>query len=318
MPATNEWVPPWLRRDPQPWLPGTLDRDALLAAAAALARRPDFVPVAQGFAASWLNTQDSNPELRAVLRNSARYSLLVLCQVLHHRRDPADPLSGITPGRVLEMFDRVSRRRIEAGESQVKTILAHARSQGLLAPRAGPGDARFRPLEPTERLTRAMQQWVAGFLRPVEGVLPMPLPADALSATPGLVGAVFSARVAAQDVDGFVLIDTHEAMRWMMSRDRGYRLFMHLVRALSFHADGCASVTLSAAELARRAQVARATVSRLLDDLRGYGWLEPEREAGGVIAMDAPHVALALQWIALELVWMHGLAMVAWRHQTLA
>ncbi|MFO1328865.1 MAG: helix-turn-helix domain-containing protein [Rubrivivax sp.] len=311
----SDWCPSWLRRDPHPWAPGTLDRQGLYAEAHELAASPHFGELARAFAASWLSTQDDNPALRAVLRNSARYSLLVLCLVLHHRRDAADALSGITPSRVLEMFDRVSRRRIEAGESQVKAILAHARTQGLLAPRAGPGDARFRPLDPTARLTHAMQQWVAGFLRPLQGVRPLPVAPDELVAQPGLVGEVFSLRVAAQQDDGFLLTDDHPAMRWMMSRDRGYRLFLQLVRAMDFGADGRATVALSANELARRAGVARATVVQLLEDLRAYGWLEPGAGPRPSIAMDARHVTLALQWIALEMVWMRGLSLVAWRHR---
>lgn len=306
------WRPTWLQDDPCRWQPGSLDRAALRAAAAALASSPGFDAVARRFAQCWIDTQDAQPALRTVLRNSSRYLLLVACLVLHHRRDRADPLSGITPSRVHEFFQQQARGRIDAGASQVKAMLGHARVHGLLQTVPGAGDARFRPLEPTPLLAGAMQQWVAGFLQAMEGSLPLPAPPGSMAAQPGLVGEVFTYRLAALAHDRFVLTEGQQAVAWMMSRDRGYRLFLHLVRLMQVQPDGSAVVSTGFGDLAARARISRNTVRNLFLDLQDQGWF-----SGGLssqqLQLDDLHVRLSLHWVALELVWMQGLACAAWQ-----
>lgn len=305
----------WLRHPPHGWQPGLLDRPALQEDAATLAARPGFDEVARRFAQCWIGTQDAQPALRTVLRNSSRYLLLVACMVLHHRRDPADPLSGITPSRVQEFFQQQARGRVDAGASQVKAMLGHARVHGLLQTVPGAGDARFRPLEPTPLLTGAMQQWVAGFLQAMEGSLPLPAAPGVIAAHPGLVGELFTYRLAALAQDRFVLTEGQDAVAWLMSRDRGYRLFLHLVCLMQVQPDGSALVSTGFGDLAARARISRNTVRNLFMDLQCQGWF-----SGGLasqqLQLDALHVSLALHWVALELVWMQGLACAAWQRLT--
>lgn len=313
--AMNPWRPRWLHDDPAHWRPGTLDRAALQADAAALAGRPGFDALAQRFARHWLATHEAHPALRAVMRNTPRYLALVCCLVLHHRRDPADPRSGITPGRVLDFFDQTARGAIDSGAWRVKSMLAHATARGLLRPVAGPGDARFRPMEPAPAMQLAMCQWVLGFLRAAEGVLPMPADPPALVAVPRLVGEVFSYRLAALNEDRFVLTEGMTAMRWVMQRDNGYSVFLRMLEAMQRAPDGSAHVPLQPTELAARAGVARATVRNLLADARAQGWLDDATPGIGLRLQPEP-LRAGLHWIALELVWMHGLACAAWARLT--
>lgn len=307
------WRPSWLRTSPREWQPGTLDRAVLHAAGQRLARRPDFPERARVFARCWLQTQAAHPALGAVFRNSQRYLLLVNCLVLHHRRDPADPLSGITPGRMLAFFQQHGRGPVEGGATQVKAMLAHARLHGLLRPVSGAGDARYRPLEPTPLLLEIMRHWLAGFLRACEGDadLPLPAPVDRIVGVPGLVGEVFSHRLAAVREDRFTLLESFgQALGWVLRHDHGYRVFLQMTTDLQPQPDGTALVAISTSELAARAGVSRGTVRNLLADAQAQGWFAaapPPR--GWRLAADAVHTTL--RWIALELQWMHGLACAA-------
>ncbi len=308
------WRPAWLRTSPRGWRPGTLDRDALHEAGLRLARRPDFPERARTFARCWLQTQAAHPALRAVFRNSQRYLLLVNSLVLHHRRDPADPLSGITPGRMQAFFQQHGRGPLEGGASQVKAMLTHARLNGLLRPAPGAGDARYRPLEPTPLLQQIMQHWLAGFLHACEGDadLPLPAPVARIVGLPGLVGEVFSHRLSAVGVDRFTLLESFgHALDWVLRHDHGYRVFLQMTADLQLQPDGTAQVALSTSGLAARAGVSRGTVRNLMADAQAQGWFAAQKPARGwQLAPDAVHTTL--RWIALELLWMHGLACAAY------
>ena len=194
-----------------------------------------------------------------MLRNTARYLLLVSSVVMHHRRDPSDPRSGITSSRVQEFFRQDLRGTFATSASQVKAMLAHARLHDLLQPVAGSGDSRYRPLEPSPRLIGILQDWVQAFLVATEGVDGLPLPASpaAMAARPGLVGEVFSYRIAALTEDRFILWQGIDALKWVIPRDYGYRVFLHMVAAMVPDPDGSMRVPLTVTELARRAWARR-------------------------------------------------------------
>jgi hypothetical protein len=303
-----------MRDHPAQWRAGSLDRTALYAAAERLAAQRDFPARAQAFARGWLETQATYPALRAVFRNSQRYLLLVASLVLHHRRDPADPLTGITPGRLQQHFDVAVRPRLPISATQVKAIVAHARLNGLLAVAQSPADARVRLLEPTTLLESIFQRWLLGFLQAGDGEasLSLPVAPGVVAAQPGIAGEVFSYRSAALTEDGFILWqDDAQPLAWVLRHDHGYRVFLHMTEAMRPRADGGATVGLNATSLAARAGAARGTVRNLLADARAQGWFADEPSRHGLRL--TPHsVRTTLAWIALELVWMHGLALSAW------
>ena len=300
--------PDWLRTPAHAWRAGTLDRDGLHAAAAALAGRDDFAAAAAGFARAWQDAYDSNAALRSVMRNSARYLFLVTCIWMHQRstRDAGD--AGVTLARLFAFYANNQHTGAHASPSRLKAIVAHCKSRGLLQDVASSSDARRRPLVPTAKLIDALGVWSAGFLRGLAPVLPLPDAPDAMVATPSFVGELFHYRVAAVHEDGFALPERNPLMQWVMSREKGYYVFLSMLRDMAVGAAGDAHVPTHAGALAKEAGVSRGTVLNLLEGLEARGMLQRAHRA---LHLREEFVQLMLFWVALEMVWMHGLACAA-------
>ncbi len=308
----------WLRQHPAQWAAGTLDRDGLHAAAAALCQRDDFEAAVQHFANEWLDAFAANLPLRQVMRNSPSYVLLVACLRMHHLRNPADPASGITPSRVLAFYGLSGRDMVSAGASRVKAMLGHARCAGLLRARPVPHDARLLVLEPTPRLLEAMTLWVTAFLRAVQVLLPLPMPAQAMTAEPGMVGELFTYRLSAFIEDRFGLPERIPALRYLMDRVGGYLIFLEMMRGVRLHpedsTDGTATTTLHTHRVARCSGLSRGTVRNVLTEGIERGWWLKD-DAGPGLRLQAPFVQQASLWMGLEFVWMHTLAVAAWQRR---
>lgn len=311
--------PAWLHHHPADWAPGTLNRPGLQAEAAALRAQPGFAADARHFADRWLAAYDGNPTLHAVMRDTPRYLLLVASLRLAHvqARDSAEGSTpGITPSRLIDFLTGGGRQLASVSPSRVKAMLGHARAHGLLRPVNGRGDARQHPLEPTPLLDQAMAQWVTGFLRGIAPRMPLPAAPEAMVATPGFVGELFTYRLAAFVEDRFILSESVPALRWIMDRTKGYHLFLSMVRPMQCLPDGSALTLASPAVLATQSRVSRGTVQNFLLGCQQQGWMAPAAQPQQWrLAPD--FTAAALQWLALEFVWMHGLAQAAW-HRALA
>lgn len=303
----------WLRDPPHLWRPGTLDRDALHHAAAALARRDGFIAAAAEFARCWQQAYDGNATLRAVMRNSARYLFLATCMYMHHRRRVDDPGDGITVSRMIEFYGTRGTQRFgtDASPSRIKAIIAHCKMRGLLQPAHVTADARVRPLQPTPKLEQALAVWVGGFLRGIAPVLPLPAPVEVMVQRPRFLGELFSYRLAAMVEDGFALPERLPLMQWVMSREKGYHVFLSLVRELRMAPDGTALVHLLPVALAERAGVSRGTVLNLLAGFEREGLVGRAADCRA-LRLQPAFIDLATMWIALEFLWMHTLACAAW------
>jgi len=302
--------PDWLRQHPARWAPGTLDRAALHARASALAAEPGFDAEARHFAQCWQAAYDSSPALHTVMRNTPRYLLLVASLRLDHVRGSGTG-GGVTPGQLIELLTAGGRQLASASVSRVKAILGHARAHGLLRPVPGAGDARRRPLEPTALLRDAMAVWVTGFLRGLPPYLPLPASPETMVALPGFVGELFTYRLAGFVEDHYILSEGVPELRWIMDREKGYHLFLSLVRPMQIETDGSATTQVVQSAMAAQARVSRGTVQNFLHGCQLQGWLQP----GATVTeqrMSPAFTAAAMQWIALEFVWMHGLAVAAW------
>ncbi len=113
------------------------------------------------------------------------------------------------------------------------------------------------------------------------------------------------------DEDRFVLTERVPPMHWILGREKGYRIFLRLVRAMALQPDGSAEVRVLPADLAEASDVSRGTIRNLLAGCQQQGWME-YRAARHTVRLHPEFVDMALLWIALELVWMHGLACAAW------
>lgn len=310
--------PNWLTTHPRHWQPGTLDREALYAQAAALQAHPLFDQACQSFIAHWLRNFE-NPLLKRVVRNTPLYLLMVFAMYLHHRRDPALPASGVTLSGLQELFAHPKAPRVFASASRIKGMLAHARLQGMLrsvpltagavgAPSAKL-DRRARPLEPTERLDETYSRWIWGFMAGSALVLPMPVGLQAEAITPALVHEVFSYRIAGFIEDSFSLSERCQSIQKFGMRDHAYPVFLHLMQTLQ-RIDGQLVASAPIGELAQTWGVARATLRNALADAQADGHLVSER--GGASVVLAPDFyATGQLWLALEMLYMHGLVSAA-------
>ncbi|KPF60276.1 hypothetical protein D621_02410 [beta proteobacterium AAP51] len=302
---------PWLRHHPSAWRAGTLDAPRLRSTADALRQRPGFLQEVQHFAACWQAGYESHPVLPSAMRNNARYVMMVACLWLDHVRDPARPTESITQARLLAFYERLGRGLVSASPWRVKAMLGHARASGLLQPMAHVGDARWRPLEPTPALREAMAGWTAGFLRGLAPVLPLPEPPERMVQRPGLVGEVFTYRLSALLEDRYAITVGLPAMRWVTDREKGYHLFLSLMRGAALQPDGGALALVVPEELAQRSGLARNTVRNFIQACVSQGWAEAQ--ADNRLRLTPGFVDEALHWFGLEFVWMHTLAVAAWQ-----
>lgn len=301
---------PWLRHHPRHWQPGTLDVPGLSAASQALHRRPEFEAALRHFAVCWQEGYASSPVLNSVMRNNARYVLLLACLWLDHVRDPALPGVSITPGRVLAFYERIDRQLVVGGPSRIKAILGHVRAAGLLQTSAVGGDARRRPLEPTAALREAMAGYVAGFLRGIAPMLPLPATPQQMVQTPGFVGELFTYRLSALLQERFSINQGLPVMTWVTNREKGYALLLSLVRTLVLLPDGSALASGVPRQMADLAGVSRGTARNFLQAFLDQGWMLAL--PGHQWQLQAHCMAEVLQWMGREFVWMHTLACAAW------
>ena len=260
----------------------------------------------------WQQGYDASPVLNSVMRNNARYVLLLACLWLDHVRDPALPGVSVTAGRMLEFYKRIDRGLVAGGPSRIKTILGHVRAAGLLQPSTGAGaiDARRRPLEPTPALRQAMAAYVAGFLRGIAPVLPLPAAPTLMVQTPGFIGELFTYRLAALLHERFSINQGLPALTWVTNREKGYALLLSLVRHLKLHGDGTAQVAGVPQQMADIAGISRGTARNFLMMFVEQGWMVAD--AGHAFMLQPVFLAQLMQWMGREFVWMHTLACAAY------
>jgi hypothetical protein len=302
---------PWLAHHPRDWRAGTVDVRGLTAAAAALAAQPGFQGAVRHFADCWQQGYDATPVLRSVMRNNARYVMLLACLWLDHRRVPAQPEISITSSRVVEFYERVDHRLIEGGTSRIKTILAHARAAHLLQPSPGAGDARLRPVEPTPLLHRAMGGYVLGFLRGIAPTLALPVSPEFMVATPHFVPELFTYRMLPLLHERFSINQGLPALTWITNREKGYPMLLALLRTMQTQADGRVLVCGVPQAMAARVGVSRGTARNFVQTALERGWMTQEREHEW--ALSPAFHAEVMQWMGREFLWMHTLAVAAWR-----
>lgn len=303
----------WLRADPRQWPPGTLDRDQLYAAARHLAEHPAHPRAARSLASEVLLFLDECAVAKRVVHDTPIYILLVFCMYLHHQRDASDPASGVTLKAVRTLYAARGQDKSFAGDSHIRDMLAWCRHRGLLqyAPRQGTaGDKRVRPLEPTPLLVDMFQQWVRAFLRGNAEVLAPPLPPEQLP-PPEVVYEVLSYRIRCYARENFTPTERFPLIQEFMLHKHGYHVFLSLVAAMRPEGPG-ASAPVSVSGLARHFDVARGTVRNALEPAHAQGLLELHGEDGAVRLTPA-FVQLALQWMAFEATYMHGLVNAAAR-----
>lgn len=305
---TPSQLPVWLRAHPAQWRRGTLDRDALHAQAGTLAQREGHVDRCRQLAREMLAVIDGMDVARQVVHDTPAYLLLVCAMTLHHRRDTANPASGVTLTALTELFAQGQPERRFAGESHLRDMLAKVQRMGLLAPAAPAGDKRVHRFEPTPLLEEMFRVWVRAFLRAGGADEARRWQGSALPPADWTY-EVLSYRVAAWIEDGFVLNERFPLIREFMMHRHGYHVFLSLMEGLQLRA-GEATAPLSMAALGERFEVARGTVRNTVRVAEAAGHLDFDSRLG-VARLHPSFLQLALHWMAMELAWMHGLASAA-------
>jgi hypothetical protein len=303
LPMLDDTAPPaWLRDGGAHWAPGTLQRDAFYASVEGLAAMPGFLHVARAAARAVLDFLADTPMATRVVRDMPMYLLLVCCMHLHHRRDPADPRSGITLARLRQLYSRGGTRSY-AADTHLRDMLAWARLRGLLQPAPGVADRRVRRLEPGLPMQTMFQRWLQAFHQAGVVRLPDTLLHDGLPVI-DLASEVVSDRVAAYAHDGFTPTERFPQIQQLMQVRHGYHVYLAMVAALP-EGDAPSTLPLSVSALATRFEVARGTVRNALVLAQQQGLLLHDSRAG-VVHLRPAFMTLTRSWMALELGWMNG------------
>jgi hypothetical protein len=322
----------WLNAPPHVWQPGTLNREALHAEADRLVRHPQFEEALQGFITHWLANYDWHPATHRMMRDTPLYLTLVFCMYLHYRRNVADPAGGITLSAVTDLFAKGSLARTFAGSSRVKDMLTRAQRTGWLArlPVLEVGaqrdasasafcstlgekrrhDKRSKPNAPTPQMADVFRRWIWAFLTSAQPLLPLPHGLESLERiNDSITYEVFSYRIASYIEDRFTITERHQPVQTFMMREHGYHVFLKLMQSAHREA-GEIIASAPTATLAQGLGIARATVRNMLAHAQEQGWLQAGR-GGQRVVLDPAFYQAGRHWIALELLWMHGLASAA-------
>jgi MarR family len=238
-----------------------LIRGPLSAEAVAALRTHPLLPNAVCAAAGALVAIARRPPV--IINDLGRLVIGNLALYLHYARDPADPSSGLSAGRLKALC--VEQKVCSKG--RVLAVLALMRNSGDLIPATCQVDQRLRLLVPTERLIIACRQYWEAIFRGTAVVIPRRSDAvaalqreDVLAAFLQVFGGYFCA--------GMRMFKLGAGLTSFAQRNAALAILLSLLLASGQNggADSPVTVRISIAELARRFGVSRPQVVRVLDN----------------------------------------------------
>lgn len=131
---------------------------------AGLMENPRYFLVLQEGARYLIGLFDQFPRVARMVSAQQKWFLTHCAFALHLERDPANPLTGITASRLLDImieFDVASRNTATA-------FLAEMLTYKFIRDVPGCANRRSRPLEPTETSMEAMRKWFCGQMRSLD------------------------------------------------------------------------------------------------------------------------------------------------------
>jgi AraC-like DNA-binding protein len=237
-----------------------LIRGPLSAKAVAALRTHPLLPNAVCAAAEATVTIARKPPV--IIKDLGRLVIGNLALYLHYSRDPADPGSGLSTGRMMA----VCAEQKVCSKGRVLAAMALMRNAGDLVPATCQVHHRLRPLAPTENLINACMQYWEAIFRGMALVVPGRSNAiaalqceDILAAFLQVFGGYFCA--------GMRMFKPGAGLTPFAQRNAALAILFSLL--VASEQDGKAGspvpVRLSIAELARRFGVSRPQVARVLD-----------------------------------------------------
>jgi len=237
-----------------------LIRGPLSAEAVAALRTHPLLPNAACAAAGVLVAITRRPPV--IINDLGRLVIGNLALYLHYSRDPADPSSGLSAGRLKALC----AEQEVCSNGRVLAVLALMRVSGDLMAATCPVDQRLRLLVPTEKLINACRQYWEAIFRGTAMLIPRRSDAiaalqceDVLAAFLQVFGGYFCA--------GMRMFKLEARLTSFAQRNAALAILLSLFVA-SERNGGAGSpviVRISIAELARRFGVSRPQVVRVLD-----------------------------------------------------
>ncbi len=121
-----------------------------------LGRDPAFFRIVLQHVRQVVDLYGVNPRLYSVFASQQRWLMAQIGFCLHHRRNPADPATGLTVGA----FTEVVQANSVASRNTAAAFLHEMVAYKFLRNRADRPDRRSRPIEPTELAERGMWEWL--------------------------------------------------------------------------------------------------------------------------------------------------------------
>jgi MarR family len=237
-----------------------LVRGPLSAEAVAALRTHPLLPNAVCVAAGALVAIARRPPV--IINDLGRLVIGNLALYLHYSRDPADPSSGLSAGRLKALC---AGQKV-CSKGRVIAVLALMRDSGDLIPAPYQVDQRMRLLVPSEKLINACRQYWEAIFRGAAMVIPRRSDAvaalqseDVLAAFLQVFGGYFCA--------GMRMFKLGAGLTSFAQRNAALAILLCLLVASERNSGTGSPVTvrISIAELARRFGVSRPQVVRVLD-----------------------------------------------------
>ncbi len=134
-----------------------LEQDALSATAARFAASPAFTQALLSYSEGLAELRQGPRLLNKLLAKDASWRVIGYLLFLDAERDPRDPNSGATYGRL----HALCTRRGEVSPRTLKTMLALLRLGGFLQARTSAADRRMKIYRPTERMMNFARRWLS-------------------------------------------------------------------------------------------------------------------------------------------------------------
>jgi hypothetical protein len=199
----------------------------------------------------------------AIITDLGRLLIGNLALYLHYSRDPADPSSGLSAGRMKELC---SEQKV-CSKGRALAVMALMRNAGDLVPATCQIDQRLRLLVPTEKLINACRQYWEAIFRGMAVVIPGRSDATAALQCEAVLAAflqVFGGYFCA----GMRMFKLEAGLTPFAQRNAALAILFSLLVASEQDggAGSPATVRISIAELARRFGVSRPQVVRVLNN----------------------------------------------------
>ncbi len=130
----------------------------------ALMANPIFIPTLQQGARHLITLYDRFPRVARLVGAQQKWLLTHAAFALHLERDPANPLTGITAARLLDIIVEFGA----ASRNTATAFLAEMQAYKFIRDVPGCTNRRSRPLEPTEVSHEAMSLWFRGQMRSLD------------------------------------------------------------------------------------------------------------------------------------------------------